>query len=451
LLLLAYGGTIMFVTQAQTRVRARMALLAAAGFIVVWQLAGSWVREPNLLDTLIFRTYAPSLNGYFLVPAQVDSIGVMLRHYVEAMPTFFGDKPQTHPPGLVLYYTVFQEIFVRLPGLTGWFAPLARGWANPGQDWIQLADPLITSAFVTTTIQTLLIGATPPAIYAFLGQMRAPAEGRSTALWAALLVPLLPALTLFFLQWDTLFPALGFAAWFFALRGQNRLAQVDIRGWGQWLDWLWAGFFLSTLTWLSFGTLVFGLMIGFHVLWREGMAFVENRNRFDPLLLLPMAGGLALMGLGVVVPWLFAYGLWGMNFFELMQAGLGAHYDIVTAHRDYATWVWMNIVDFVLWIGPAPILLGLASSGWLLTGAWRQSVWRDWTGLAAILWIVFLLLDLSGTTRGEIGRLWIFLMPFPLFFALILPWTRGQRLILMLILMVWCWVITYTIPPFLCC
>ncbi|MEZ4831295.1 MAG: hypothetical protein R2873_04695 [Caldilineaceae bacterium] len=451
LLLLGYGAAVIHWTRPRGRVRS--ALIGAGIFVIVWQLAQSWLRDPNVLDTLIFRTYAPPLNGYFLAPAQVEDIGATLRNYVAAMPAFFGDKPQTHPPGLFLYYALFQVIFEALPGLTGWFAPIARGWANPGQDWVQLSDALITSAFVTTVLQTLAIGATPAAVYAFLRQLCAPDEERSRtlALWGALLTPLIPALTLFYLQWDQLFPAIGFAAWFFALRGQNRLWQVDAEGWGQWLDWLWAGLLLSLLTWISFGTLAFGLMIGLHVLWREAVAFVENRNRFDLWLLLPPVGGLAIMGAGVALPWLAAFLGWGMNFFELMRAGLGAHYDIVTAHRVYATWVWMNVVDYVLWTGPALILLGMAGSALLLTGVSRLRPWRDWAGLALIAWITFILLDVSGATRGEIGRLWIFLMPFPIFIALALPWTRGQRIAVLALMLGWGWVIAYSIPPFLCC
>jgi hypothetical protein len=453
LLLIGYAATVVMMTRASSRLRIRSMLLVAALFTIVWQLAQTWVREAGILDAMIFRTYAPPLNGYFLAPAQVDSIAYTLNHYVEAMPGFFGDKPQTHPPGLFLYYAFFQELFARLPGLSGWFAPIARGWALPGQDWPQLVDHLVTSAFVATVIQTLLIGITPVALYAFLRQLRAPddARSRTIALWSALLLPLIPSLTLFFLQWDTIFPALGFAAWFFALRGQNRLAQIDYEGWQQWLDWLWAGLILSLLTWLSFGTMVFGLLVGLHVLWREGVTFVENRNRFDPLLFAPIFGGLCLMGAGVLLPWLLAYGLWGMNFFELMRSGLSAHYEIVTAHRDYATWIWMNLVDFTLWLGPHLILLGTVASGWLLLQGRRLHPWRDWTGLAVVVWLVVLILNISGATRGEIGRLWIFLMPFPLIFAVSLPWTRPQYFVVVLMIVGWGWIITYAIPPFLCC
>jgi hypothetical protein len=452
-LLIGYAGSVVIMTRSSSRLRVRTILLVAALFTVVWQLAQTWVREVSLLDTLIFRTYAPPLNGYFLAPAQVESIGYTLNHYAESMPGFFGDKPQTHPPGLFLYYAFSQELFARLPAISGWFAPIARGWALPGHDWPQLVDHLVTSAFVTTVIQTVLIGLTPVALYAFLRQLRAPddARSRTIALWSALLVPLIPALTLFYLQWDTIFPALGFAAWFFALRGQNRLAQIDYHGWQQWLDWLCAGLILGLLTWLSFGTMVFGLLVGLHVLWREGVTFVENRNRFDPLLFLPVLGGLALLGMGVVLPWLLAYGLWGMNFFTLMRTGLSAHYEIVTAHREYATWIWMNLVDFTLWLGPHLILLGSVATGWLLVQARRLHAWRDWTGLALVVWAVVLLLNLSGATRGEIGRLWIFLMPFPIIFAMCLPWSRGQFAVLVLMIVGWGWLITYAIPPFLCC
>jgi hypothetical protein len=452
-LLIGYAGSVVIMTRSSSRLRVHTILLVAALFTVVWQLAQTWVREVSLLDTLIFRTYAPPLNGYFLAPAQVESIGYTLNHYAESMPGFFGDKPQTHPPGLFLYYAFSQELFARLPAISGWFAPIARGWALPGHDWPQLVDHLVTSAFVTTVIQTVLIGLTPVALYAFLRQLRAPddARSRTIALWSALLVPLIPALTLFYLQWDTIFPALGFAAWFFALRGQNRLAQIDYHGWQQWLDWLCAGLILGLLTWLSFGTMVFGLLVGLHVLWREGVTFVENRNRFDPLLFLPVLGGLALLGMGVVLPWLLAYGLWGMNFFTLMRTGLSAHYEIVTAHREYATWIWMNLVDFTLWLGPHLILLGSVATGWLLVQARRLHAWRDWTGLALVVWAVVLLLNLSGATRGEIGRLWIFLMPFPIIFAMCLPWSRGQFAVLVLMIVGWGWLITYAIPPFLCC
>jgi hypothetical protein len=91
------------------------------------------------------------------------------------------------------------------------------------------------------------------------------------------------------------------------------------------------------------------------------------------------------------------------------------------------------------------------ASGWLLLQGRRLHAWRDWTGLVVVIWLVVLILNTSGATRGEIGRLWIFLMPFPLILAMSLPWTRPQYLVMMLMIIGWGWIITYAIPPFLCC
>lgn len=455
-LLLAYLAFAAWVTGTGHPRRLRIAVLGGAIFLLLWQLAQSWIREPNVLDTLIFRTYAPPLNGYFLAPAQVESIGHTLNNYLAAMPTFFGDKPQTHPPGLFLFYAASQVIFTGLGDFSSWFANIARTWAAPGQDWPQLSDPLIASAFFTAWVQVGLTSLLPVSVLLFVRQMRFPTQERrdEIALWSSLMAPLIPPLSLFLLQWDTVFPALGMLAWFFALRGQNRLSDLNASGWGQWTDWLWAGLLLSALTWMSFGTMVFGLLIGLHILWREGMAFVENRNRFDPLLALPTVGGLGIMGAGVALPWLLALGVWGMNFFALLQFGLQRHYEIVTALRAYGLWWWMNLVDFALWLGPGSLLLGGVGSVALWLQA-RQTpngrAWRDMAGLAVVYWAALLLLNFSGATRGEIGRLWTFLMPFPLILSQALPWSRWQRFALLALLAAWGWIIAYSIPPFLCC
>lgn len=476
-LVLIYAAGVLWLTRGPLRAtKVRLALGMAVVFLFVWQLAQIWVRETSLFDTLIFRTYAPPLNGYFVAPAQVDSIGETLRHYLAAMPTFFAQKQKTHPPGLFLFYAFFQELYAHLPRFSAWFAPIARTWALPGRDWPLLADHLIASAFTTAWVQIILTALAPLPLYALLGQLRLR---RRTALWCALLFPLLPSVTIFSLQWDTLYPTLGFAAWYLALRGQDRLQATGLAsgqgivrsndgrlrkvagsiGMGRWLDWLWAGLLLSLLTWLSFGNLVFGLMIGLHLLWRafwDGVEGRRKRERGREKASLFSHGrntflGLALMGTGVALPWLLAYLVWNMNFFDLMAFGLASHYDIVTAHRDYAIWWWMNLVDFGLWLGAGLLLLGLGGTVWLLWRSATDVVRRDLAGLALVFWSVLLLLDVSGTTRGEIGRLWIFLMPFPLVFGLALPWKQWQRGLILGALVLHGWVMAFVIASFLCC
>ncbi len=82
----------------------------------------------------------------------------------------------------------------------------------------------------------------------------------------------------------------------------------------------------------------------------------------------------------------------------------------------------MNLVDFTLWLGPALLLQGVTGTIWLRRRIRNSSdLVRDVAGMAISLWLMLLVLNFSGSTRGEIGRLWIFLMPFPMLFALIPP------------------------------
>lgn len=445
-------------TSGRTRRFAQGAALAA-GFLFVWQFAQIWLREESLLDHLVFRTYAPPLNGYFVAPAQVDSIWETLNTYRAAMPDFFADKAKTHPPGLFIFYALFNTLFEHLPSLSEWFAPIARTWATAGRDWPLLMDHLVTSAFVTTLVQMAWVSLAPVTLYVLVRRLDRGDDpgGSETALWAALLLPLITPLTLFVGQWDPNYLPLAFAAWFFAVRGQDRLhaGRRDLR---VWIDWLGAGLLLSLLTWLSFGNAFIGLLVGLHILWRQvdNLWMVLGKLGFLVRGSLPTVAGLAVMGGGVVLPWLAAYLVWDMNFFAMLDYGISSHFDIVTAHRDYGIWWWMNLVDFAYWLGPGLILLAGVGSVWLV-GIWSRRhlsadrVTCNLAGVALSFWPVLLFLNFSGTTRGEIGRLWIFLMPYPLLLSLGLLRTPLHRTILLLILAAVHLTLSYVLTPLLCC
>jgi hypothetical protein len=451
-------------------------------FFCLWQLAQTWAREASIVDTLIFRTYAPPLNGFLIAPAQVKSVPETLRHYAAAMPTFFSDKPQTHPPGLFIFYALFNGLFERLHGFSAWFAHILRLWAIPGRDWVQLPDHLVASAFMTSWVQVILTALAPLSLYALLCQLDGGCwttrhsddddgvvGASQVALWAALALPLIPPLTLFFLQWDANYPTLGFAAWYFAVRGQNRASsnpRLAIRGL---VDSFIGGLLLSLLTWLSFGTAVYGVMVALHVVWREvtgrqvnrqgtkglkGAEGIEENEKAQRISWKRRDGtrssagwtaaGLAVMAVGWALPWALAYLVWRMDFFALMRFGMDSHYSLVTARRDYGLWWWMNLADYALWLGPSSLVLGLAGTLWLWR-RWRAARFSDLAGLAVVAWFTLLLLNFSGTTRGEVGRLWMFLMPFPVIFSLALPWRGHARLAVTALLAVGSWVLGYAI------
>ncbi len=151
------------------------------------------------------------------------------------------------------------------------------------------------------------------------------------------------------------------------------------------------------------------------------------------------------MAVGVVAPWLLALLFWQMNYFDLLRTGMAMHYALVNNGRDLALWRWMNLVDYALWVGPGVLLLGLVASVWLVVHWRADTLNRNLAGMAVIVWGLLLLLDLSGSARGEIGRLWIFLMPFPMLFALAYLRTYGLRAALLAMMAVTAWVMGFAL------
>lgn len=427
------------------RARHRWGVALAVVFFAAFQLALGWARKESLLDMVIFRTYAPPGNGYFMTAVRVESLRDTLHNYQAAMPTFPHDRPQTHPPGIFLYYAAWITLFRGLPEFSAWFAPIARSWALEGRDWVLLQDAYVAAAFFSGWVQILSAAFAPIGFY-LLGR-RLDGKGREPsefALAAAMLVPLLPAVGSFYTHWDTNYLLITSLAWFFALRAQDRIFEEGATRSGRRLDWLWAGLLLSLLTWLSFGNAVFGLIVGLHLLWRQVYALHKGPLPATATAL-PFLGGVLIMGAAVVLPWLLAWVGWGMNFFGLLKTGMAMHYRIVTSARDFSIWWWMNLVDFALWVGFGVTLLALVGSVWIVAQRRRGPLEKNMAGVVLIFWVVLLALNFSGSARGEIGRLWLFLMPFPLLFCL--TWLRSwpQRLSLVTLLALGAWVMGYAL------
>jgi hypothetical protein len=121
----------------------------------------------------------------------------------------------------------------------------------------------------------------------------------------------------------------------------------------------------------------------------------------------------ALVGAGFVLPWIVLALATGYAPWRDFRVAITAHRAMAVVTRGYSTWVGWNLYDFALLAGPA--VLGLALAALWTGGAPRPSRafrWALWG-----FWGLLLLLDLSGSVRGEVGRIWLFFMPFAALFA----------------------------------
>ncbi|MCA9936921.1 MAG: hypothetical protein KC415_23460, partial [Anaerolineales bacterium] len=135
------------------------------------------------------------------------------------------------------------------------------------------------------------------------------------------------------------------------------------------------------------------------MLWQHG--------RFTPHAILITAVPLLLGGLAI---WLGYWVIYAVPPWEIVRTGLAQHYQLVTLHRRYDWWVIWNLVDLLVYAG-WPLLFGAALALGGSLHALRRRTLTPPAALGLALALLIILLDVSGSARGEVGRLWIFFMP----------------------------------------
>jgi len=338
----------------------------------------------------------------------------------------------THPPGATLWYYAVRRAVESSPALGAGLNSLAvtltgrdigegklfsnlndlRALASRSQE-LPAPPPLprgaIGVALLCAILQGLALPLSLPAIYGLAtssigrkGQMgeenrENPASntnaGEARGLFACALWILAPTVNLYAFSLDALV-ACG-AAWtlFFAARALGT-------GKARWA--ILAGLALALTSMLSFGALALGL-----VLLVGGVLCGEVR-------VVLRAGAFALGAF--VLLWAGASIWGGFNPLQVAHAASRAHEFATLLVRSYAPWAGLNLVVWAIFCGwPVVIsLVGSALSRKELIIRTRTRIWGRCPDIALALALgtisTILALSLSGQVRGEVERLWLFLL-----------------------------------------
>lgn len=396
-------------------------LLAATAvfFVAGWYLLGQWRRRLPALAALTLLTWllqtavltphptppaallferlaSDQASGYFTVSQEIDHLPTFLRDYAQLMPRFTPDPhPRSKPPGIVLSYWLLHRLAGQLPAL----AEPAGDWARGVQChnlWLAARSSAGLSANLAMALLTPLLSALAlwPA-YGLGRRLISPQAGWT----AAGLVALLPGRLLFAPHMDTVYPLLALAALYLALVGVGKKRPL--------LSFL-AGLTISVGTYFSlvngFVAVVIGLSVialawpqrDWRLVWRHGAAIT--------------AGALSI--------WLLTWAATGVSIWDIYLAAAPARHDLA---RSYWVWLWGNAYDFAVFAGVPAFLLGL-------TAVWRAKETPGKGTLTALwigFWLAFVAIDASGTIRGEVGRIWLMLAPFPALLAAV--WAGNNR------------------------
>ncbi len=370
------------------------ALALIAFFIPLIQVALLYPESPNVLRPLFYRTVSAGASGVFSVGSTIENLGTFLREYPRLMPTF-PVHPQRYPPGLPVLFYLMRRGFEMFPGLSDALGFTLRRF----QCHVPALMRLSNATLATATLQMALPILDGLIVFPLYGLARRMFNQRA-AFWTVACYPLIPSFALWAGRWDQAYPPLACTAWYLFWKGLTE----SRRGY-----FLSAGLVLSGATLFSFGPVALLAPLGLTTLvwlWAH-----PERLQWGALIL-----DASTFGLGLALPWLVYQLAFGTGLVDIWRVSMSYHLGLA---RDYWTWLVFHIYDFFAFLG-LPLALGVvisvvtSFSPFLNQELEKKNLGPISPSAALPLGFTLglLLLNVSGTARGEVARVWLFLTPF---------------------------------------
>ncbi|PJF21333.1 MAG: hypothetical protein CUN56_11625 [Phototrophicales bacterium] len=348
--------------------------------VILWGIVGTlvisylavYIQAGDVFHTMLGRTVG-STTAQHEAAAQLDWQAGEWRHWSDYMRSTDGHIALS-PPGAILWYGALNQFLNNTPQLTEFLRePLVTDQCY-NYTFINYSPAEQTSAWFGV-LMPLWASLTIFPLAAIARHLMDAQAARWVVLWWALV----PGVAAFASSWNTLYPLLAALAFWMLLRGLASKTRWWLIGAG-----FWTGLALFT----NFAFMPLLGVLGVYTLayyWRDFRRAI-------------MTG--IWVGVGVLIPWLIFYLLTGETIFDMLQAALDYHFDL---DRPYWFWVGMHLWDFMLWAG-----VGLTLAALLAFRHWHKAS-QPLTSLA--LTVTLIVMALSGTARGETGRVWLFLAP----------------------------------------
>ena len=356
--------------------------LTLAAPLIQFALAASLRRYP------LFEFFAPTVSvhtsGYFNTAVATSDLNHMLANYPSIMPGL-PIHAQSHPPGPIVMHWLAWRIFEALPGLAEAVGLPLRTLQCHNAALMTLDTAQIASALVGMLTPALGALAVWP-LYAFGRRV----VGEKTAASAAALFPILPLFAMWPAQWDQVYPLLLLSSLYFAHTG------LEMRS--TWRLFV-AGVPLSIATFFSVGNFALIAIVG---LYGAAWVVVNHHGTKSPRTLAVMTPRwLIAFALGSASVWLVYALAYQVNPLDVISTGARLAFESTTGARTYGVWLVWNPVEFAMFLG-VPLTLILSR----LRRPARTPAPLTVAALGALL-----ALNVSGSVRGEVGRLWLYFGP----------------------------------------
>jgi len=392
----------------ESRQSAGLSVGALALFALLWPW---FLLGPGGTSNLVSATFSDVSNQYFAAAWRMDGAREFTGSYSQKQQypeSVMLAHVATHPPGAVLFYYSARRVYEKLPFLKSTFEGFARWQTNEdiaslaltanasrrtaarvaGAESASTDLPLdavggaIWSAFLLSLAAALCV----PAVFLLAGMGENDIRlQRCRGLLAAALFAIAPALGLFTFTIDVLIAA-G-VLWALVLMALG----LRENGNSQKYFWLAAsGFLVALSSFISFGALVVWAVIGIVLMWRK--------QHFP--------ARLGAVILGFIAGWILLKVLFPMHLAAIFTQAMAAHRYATLQSRSWSLWVWINIIIFAIFTGLPLWWMSLCSA----LGAMRQKYFSIAMQIGMAALAAMILVSLSGNARGEVERLWLFLI-----------------------------------------
>jgi hypothetical protein len=341
----------------------------------------------------VFWMATPKVNVDFAEACEAESLGALLQEAQNP------DRPfrihlSTHPPGPTIFYLIQKRLWESAPDAAERFVVVAEFCLPYAGDSRVIVEKEVLgrslSAVEAATLYSSILllwlvvalGVVPLYFWA------ADLFGRATAIGAVALYALTPSFLLFNPVTDQLYAPLGMAILAMLHLGLARRDPAQLA-------------FAGVLTWMAMQFTLAFLVVLFVFALHVGLEAYSERRVAETAKLLGWAAGafLAVAALLLILPHRY-------NSFLVWKLCM-AHNAGFNVGRSYLPWVAYNPADFLLFLGVPTATLFLRELAVAIRRRSEDVPWRFTVALAATI----LILNFSGTNRGEVARLWMFLMP----------------------------------------
>ena len=371
-------------------------LLIVLGWVLTLDLAQA---QPNGFFRVLGSLASRHSFGYVFDAGLAPPARELLADYPRSSARL-NQHARTHPPGPLLAVRALDRIGRLFPeaqpgdgSLGGYAAESLQQEAQRARDRGRRVPRELPAPATLVLLSMLLPALSALAAWPLHRLAQALGLPPAAALLAATLWLLLPARSLFTPSLDQALPVfLVAAAWLAAMGGGVRS--------------FLAGLLAALCVFCSYGYLAaLPLIILLALVPRPQPAEDETEEAPVPWVRSAAVRAVALAA-GFLLPWIALALFAGYDPWASFQAAMAQHRAIAVTSRSYSTWLLWNPYDLLLLVGPA--VVGLAAAALRPrqdgTARYRALVWGWWALLAALL--------VSGSVRGEAGRIWLFLMPF---------------------------------------